>query len=85
MSDDVGFVLDDPLNDFPLLKLHRLGHGRGKIDVILVWALLTGDELNFGWISHGVFELKFAYVLVYILDLRQALNTVSDKESALIY
>ena len=85
MCNDVGFVLDDPLDDFTLLKLHRLGHGRGKIDVILVCALLAGDELNFGWISHYVIEFKSAIVLVYILEHRQALNTVSDKEFALIY
>jgi hypothetical protein len=41
MGDDVGFVFDDPLDDLAFLKLHRLGHGGGEIDVILVGALFA--------------------------------------------
>jgi len=53
VGDDVGFVLDDPLDDLALLKLHGLGHGGREVDVVLVGSLFAGDELDFGWVSHG--------------------------------
>jgi hypothetical protein len=53
MGNDVGLVLDDPLDDFTFLKLHRFGDGGGEVDVILVRALLAADELDFGWLSLG--------------------------------
>ena len=53
MRDDVGFVLDDPLDDLTLLKLHGFGHGGREVDIILVGSLFAGDELDFGWITHG--------------------------------
>ena len=53
MGDDVGLVLDDPLDNFTFLKLHRFGDGGGEIDVILVRALFAADELDFGWVSRG--------------------------------
>ncbi|MCC5840658.1 MAG: hypothetical protein JJT96_11085 [Opitutales bacterium] len=52
VGDDVGFVFDDPLDDFALLELHGLGHGGGEVDVILIGSLFAGDELNFGRVSH---------------------------------
>ena len=55
MGNDVGLVLDDPLDDLAFLKLQGLGHGGGEVDVILVGSLLAGDELNFGGISHDGF------------------------------
>ena len=57
MGDDVGFICDDPLDDLALLELHRLGHGGGEVDIILVGPLFAGNKLNFGWVSHGVFVL----------------------------
>ena len=55
MGDDVGFVFDDPFDDLAFLELHRFGQGGGEVDVILIGTLLTGDKLNFGWISHDCF------------------------------
>ena len=53
VGDDVGFILDDPLDDLALLKLHGLGHGGREVDIVLVGSLFAGDELDFGWVSHG--------------------------------
>lgn len=52
VSDDVGFIFNDPFDGLSLLKLHGLGHGGGEVDVILVSAFLAGDELHFSGISH---------------------------------
>ena len=54
MGDDVGFVFNDPFDDFPFLEFHGFGHGGGEVDVILVGAVFAPDELDFGWVSHGV-------------------------------
>ena len=59
VSDDIGFVLDDPLNDLAFLELEGLGHGGGEVYVILIGALFAGDELNFSRVSHGVLFLKY--------------------------
>jgi len=56
MSNDVGLVRDNPLDGLAFLELHRLGHGGGKVDVILVGSLFSRDELDFCWISHGRFS-----------------------------
>ena len=53
MGDDVRFVFDDPFNDLPFLELHRFSDSGGEVDVVLVSPLFAGDELNFGWVSHG--------------------------------
>jgi len=53
VGDDVGFVFNDPLDDFPFLKIHCFGNGGGEVDVILVGAVFAPDQLDFGWISHG--------------------------------
>ena len=59
MSNDGGLVCDDPLDGLAFLKLHRFGHGSGEVDVILVGSFFSGDELDFGWVSHGGLWLVF--------------------------
>ena len=51
-QDEVGLVMDDPLDDFPLRKLERLGDRGGKVDVLLL-TVLAPDELDLGRESHG--------------------------------
>ena len=65
MSDDVGFVFNDPLDDLALLELHGFGNGGGEVDVILVGTLLAGDELNFGRISHNDYVVSGLISSVY--------------------
>jgi len=65
VGDDVGLVLDDPLDGLAFLQLKRLGHRRRKVDVVLVGSLFPGDQLDFGWVSHGNIDAMF---LVYMLD-----------------
>jgi len=55
VCDDVGFVLNNPFDDFALLELHRFGYGGGEVDIILVGSLFAGDQLNFSRVSHGGF------------------------------
>jgi len=57
----VSFVVDDPFDSLAFGELHGLGHGRGKVDVIL-FAGLALDELNFGWKSH---ELETGQITRY--------------------
>lgn len=54
MQHEVGLVLDVPVDDLPFFKIHGLSHGGGKIDVILVDAALTFDQLDFCRIPHGL-------------------------------
>jgi hypothetical protein len=58
MGDDVGFVFDDPLDGLAFLKLHGFGDRGGEVDVVLVGSLFAGDELDFGWVSHGANDLQ---------------------------
>ena len=62
MGDDVGFVFDDPLDGLSFLELHRFGQGGGEVYLILIGTLLTGDELNFGWISHDCVSIRWLYI-----------------------
>lgn len=52
VGDDVGLVLNDPLNNLSLLKLHRLRNSTWEVDVVLVSRFLTSNELDLRWISH---------------------------------
>ena len=45
VEDEVGFILDDPLDDFPLGELHGLSDGGGEVDVPL-FAVLATNELD---------------------------------------
>jgi len=56
MGDDVGFVLDDPLDGLAFLELQRLEDGCWEVDVLLVGPFLAGDELEFGRVSHASSE-----------------------------
>ena len=51
-QDEVGFVFDDPLDEFAFGELHRLGDGRGEVNVPL-FGRLAADELDFGRVAHG--------------------------------
>jgi hypothetical protein len=53
-QDKVGLVGDNPLDGLALGELHRLGHGRGEVDIVLFTGFAL-DELNFCWESHNVF------------------------------
>ena len=53
VGDDIGLVLDDPLNDLPLFELHGFSYGCRKIDVVLISGLFSPDELDFGRVSHS--------------------------------
>ena len=44
-------VFNDPLDDFPALKLPSLGNGGGKVDIPLL-TVLALDELSFGGKTH---------------------------------
>src|SRR4030067_443816 len=50
LQDQLPLVLDDPLHDLSALKLHRAGHGGGKVDVPLL-ALLALDQLDLGGVA----------------------------------
>ena len=52
VSDDVGFVLDNPFNDFAFFEFHGLGHGCWEVDIVLVGRLLSLYELDLSRISH---------------------------------
>ena len=52
VGNDVGFVLNDPFDDLPFLKLHRLRNSTWEVDVVLVSRLLPSNELDLCWISH---------------------------------
>lgn len=52
VRNDIGLVLDDPLDDFPFFELYGLSHSCRKIDVVLISGFLSFDQLNFSWISH---------------------------------
>ena len=51
MHDEVGFVVDDPLDGLAFGELHGLGDGGREVDVPLL-ALPTLDELDFGGEFH---------------------------------
>lgn len=53
VGDDIGLVLDDPLDDLSLFELHGLSYGSREIDVVLISGLLSLNELDFGRVSHG--------------------------------
>ena len=58
MGDDVGLVLDNPFDGFAFLELHGFSHSGWEVDVVLVGSLFAGDELDFGWVSHGFVWLE---------------------------
>lgn len=51
-EDEVLLVDDGPLDALALGEVHRLGDGRGEVDVELL-TVFALDELNFGWITHA--------------------------------
>ena len=51
MEDEVGDVLDGPLDDLALAELHGLGDGGGEVDVPLL-ALFPLDELHTCRVTH---------------------------------
>jgi hypothetical protein len=65
------------------LQIHGLGHGGREVDVVLVCALLAGDELDFSWISHGITPfLYLAYILEIKTNVKPEKKGVSDRETS---
>ena len=54
MKDEVGFVVNDPLDGFAFGELHGLSQSGGEVDVPLLTSLAF-DELNFGRKAQGEF------------------------------
>ena len=52
MSNDVGLILNDPLDNLSFLDLHGLSHSGWEVDVVLIGCLLPLDELDLCWVSH---------------------------------
>jgi hypothetical protein len=78
VGDDVGFVLDDPFDDFPLLELHGLSYGGGEVDVILIGGLLAMDKLDFRGIPHVASPVFMA--LAYMLELNIQKNANAQEK-----
>ena len=55
-----------PMNRLALAEAHRLGNGGGEVDVVLVGALLSADQLNLRRIAHRESPL-FCY-LAHMLE-----------------
>ena len=51
VKDEVGLVLDDPLDDFTPGEFHGLCNGRGEVDIPLL-TFFSFDELHFCGESH---------------------------------
>jgi hypothetical protein len=51
VKDEVGLVLNDPLDDLAAVELHGLGNGGRKVDVPLDIGFAF-DELDFGRETH---------------------------------